>query len=203
MITFLEGTLEEAGPLRAVLNVGGVGYEVHLPVSSAARLPAIGASVRVLAYPVYREDSATLYGFTEAADREIFRLLVEKVNGVGPRLALGILSRLDASGLRHAISGGDVKALSACPGVGKKTAERLIVELRDKMGPSQSLSSVSVSGTATGQPAGPVTPEADAVAALMALGYKGPEAEKAVSRASEALKGTTATTEALVRAALR
>lgn len=190
----------EAGPIRAVLDVNGIGYEVHIPVTTAGRLPGVGEQVRLLTHPVYREDSATLYGFDQEADRQAFQLLVEKVSGVGPRLALAILSRMDASALRQVIGAGDIKSLCGCPGIGKKTAERLIIELRDKFantpGKNNALPDFQGSG-------GTSTIASDAIAALIALGYKQADAEKAIDSASSKLADPEATTEMLVRAALR
>ena len=198
MIAFLSGTLVEAGPLHAVVDVGGVGYAVHIPVTTAAQLPAIGTQTQLLTHAVYREDSAELYGFAVADDREIFRLLVEKVSGVGPRLALSLLSRMDAGALRAALASGDIKALCSCPGIGKKMAERLILELRDKLaGPVRS----GNVGGATILPTAAPSPREDALAALIALGYKAADAEKAIARAAESL-GAASSTEQLVRAAL-
>jgi len=181
--------------LRAEIDVQGVTYEAHVPATTAERLPAPGAKVRLHTCVVYREDSQTLYGFLAPEDRDFFRLLIEQVSGVGPKLALTLLSRLPRTNLEAAIRNGDVAVLAKCQGIGKKTAERLVLELRGKLGPS-------------GPVDGPLTPvvsvapqRQDAVAALLALGYKVEEAEKAVARAAGRL-GPAAATEALVRQAL-
>jgi len=198
MIVSIEGKLVESTPLMAVIETGGLGYEIHIPVTTAERLPDRGQTARLHTQAVYREDSATLYGFAEIAERDFFRLLVEKVSGVGPRIALNIMSRLSLPLLESAIASGDAALLAKCPGIGKKTAERLIIELKDKIG----------AGTAhlappAGSPASGSTSSArqDAVEALMALGYKPADADKAVRRAMETC-GQDATTEAIVRAAL-
>lgn len=201
MIVSIEGRLIEATPLIAIIDVNGLGYEVHIPVTTAERLPHHGETVKLHTLAVYREDSASLYGFTQRADRDFFRLLVEKVSGVGPRIALGIMSHLSLPLLQSAIANGDAARLSKCPGIGKKTAERLIIELRDKMG---ALSTTS--GEAPGLTAGSMhTPapsaQQDAVDALIALGYKAPDADKAIRKALEK-SGANASTEVLIRAAL-
>ncbi len=151
-------------------------------------------------YIAYREDSQTLYGFSSAEDRDFFRLLVEKVSGVGPRVALSIMSKLSLQSIRSAIAAGDVALLAKCPGIGKKTAERLVVELRDKVGIS---GSPAASGTGGGRPGAGGIPDAyhDAMMALVSLGYKAPEADKALRRAIESL-GADAATEDLIRRAL-
>ena len=195
MISSLAGTLAASSALRAEIEVQGVTYEAFVPATTAERLPAPGAKVRLHTCVVYREDSQTLYGFLTPEDRDFFRLLIEQVSGVGPKLALTLLSRLPRSNLEAAIRSGDVAVLAKCQGIGKKTAERLVLELRGKLGPS-------------GAGEGPMTPAVsaapprqDAVAALLALGYKVEEAEKAVARAALRL-GPDAATETLVRQAL-
>ncbi|WOO43523.1 Holliday junction branch migration protein RuvA [Rubellicoccus peritrichatus] len=199
MIVTISGKLIEATPLQAIIETGGIGYEVNIPVTTAERLPDIGATVRLHTLSVYREDSATLFGFAEREERDFFRLLVEKVSGVGPRIALSIMSRLSLTLLRGAIMNGDAALLSKCPGIGKKTAERLIIELRDKIGAV----SVAPTGSSSTPVTGAAAPSAqqDAIDALMALGYKPADADKAVRKAVEAA-GKNAATEELVRLAL-
>ena len=198
MIVSLRGKLIEAGVLRVVIESAGVGYEVNVPVTTAERLPKLGAEVFLLVHHVFREDGQALYGFTVAEDREFFKLLVEKVSGVGPKMALNILSRLSLPILRDAILRGDVALLSQCPGVGKKTAERLVMELKDKVGLEGSAPSV-----ATLAPAAALapTPASDALAALVALGFKPADADKGVRTALTKL-GAGATADQLVKAAL-
>ena len=198
MITSIQGTLTEAGPLRAVVELNGLSYEVNVPVTTAERLPRAGSVVRLHTLVIYREDSQTLYGFATAEDRDFFRLLIDHVTGIGPKLALSIMSRLSLPLLVGAIRAGDVTTLAKCPGIGKKTAERLIVELKGKVGGTGGSPSVSASAEAG---PGPVSPHADAVAALTALGFKVGDADEAVRRASLSL-GPGATTEALVKKAL-
>lgn len=207
MIVFLEGTLEEAGPLSAVINAHGVGYGLHIPVTTAEKLPAIGSKVRLHVHAVYREDSQTLYGFADRDERAFFQLLTEKVSGIGPKIALNMLSRLSLPMLQSAIASGDAALLAKCQGIGKKTAERVCVELRDHVAKNlgaaaQSAAadqSVSGSGTSGISSSDQVS---DAVAALMQLGYKLDIADKAVRKAVKDL-GPDANTEALVKAALR
>jgi Holliday junction DNA helicase RuvA len=198
MIVSLRGKLIEAGVLRVVIESAGVGYEVNVPVTTAERLPKLGAEVFLLIHHVFREDGQALYGFAVAEEREFFKLLVEKVSGVGPKMALNILSRLSLPILRDAIIRGDVALLSQCPGIGKKTAERLVMELKDKVGLEGSAPSV-----ATLAPAAALapTPASDALAALVALGFKPADADKGV-RTAVAKLGPGATADQLVKAAL-
>ncbi|MGA2053037.1 MAG: Holliday junction branch migration protein RuvA [Opitutales bacterium] len=199
MIVTLEGTLVESTLLHATVEVHGVGYEVNIPVTTAEKLPPPGRPVKLHTLAVYREDSQQLYGFTSRSDRDFFRLLVEKVSGIGPKTALGLLSRLSADTLKAAIANSDLKLLSDCPGIGKKTAERLVVELRDKvLRPGEIAPALPSDASAKGAPP---TAFQDTVGALIALGYKAPDADKAARRAL-ALLGPSATSEALLKKAL-
>jgi Holliday junction DNA helicase RuvA len=137
MITSITGQLVAATPLTATIEVGGFGYEVHIPVTTAERLPSLGQQAKLHTVAVYREDSQTLYGFSTEEERNFFRLLVEKVTGVGPKMALSVLSKLSLATLKGAIAAGDIGLLSKCPGIGKKTAERLVIELRDYLNPAE------------------------------------------------------------------
>ncbi|MEY2821092.1 MAG: Holliday junction branch migration protein RuvA [Opitutales bacterium] len=197
MIVSLRGRLTEAGVLRVVIEASGVGYEVNVPVSTAERLPQVGSEVFLLIHHVFREDGQALYGFAAAEERDFFRLLVEKVSGVGPKMALNIISRLPLPVLRDAIVRGDVALLSQCPGVGKKTAERLVVELKDKVGLEGPGVSVVASAVSSAAPSA----ASDAVAALIALGFKAADADKGV-RAALTKLGAGATADQLVKAAL-
>jgi Holliday junction DNA helicase RuvA len=201
MITSVSGILVSATPLAAVIETGGLGYEIHIPVTTAERLPTPGQLTKLHTLAVYREDSATLYGFATEEERDFFRLLVEKVTGVGPKMALSVLSKLSLASLKGAIVAGDVGLLAKCPGIGKKTAERLVMELRDKLNPAD-LGHVAPAAGAT--PSGGAAGEnkiRDAVLALTALGYKAADADKAVRQAWVAL-GAGASTEALIKKAL-
>jgi Holliday junction DNA helicase RuvA len=197
MIVTLEGILVECTPLRAVVEANGIGYELNIPVTTAEKLPAPGRPVKLHTLAVYREDSQSLYGFASREDRDFFRLLVEKVSGIGPKTALGLLSRLSSTTLKSAIANSDLKLLSACPGIGKKTAERLVVELRDKVFAGLA---VALPSSSTGDAQLPSAFQ-DTVGALIALGYKAPDADQAARRAL-ALLGPNATSEALVKQAL-
>src|SRR5271169_1191679 len=136
MITFLQGKLVEAIPTQVIVDVNGVGYEVLIPLSSFDKLPQPGQELKLLTQLIVREDAHILYGFASEAERDLFRLLVNSVSGIGPKTALNILSGMNAVVFRGAVANGDVKALSQISGVGKKTAERIVVELRDKVGPA-------------------------------------------------------------------
>ncbi|HEY5228902.1 MAG TPA: Holliday junction branch migration protein RuvA [Opitutaceae bacterium] len=197
MIISIEGILTESGLVRAVVEVGGFGYEVNVPVTTAERLPKVGTRVKLHTLVIYREDAQTLYGFATAEDRDFFRLMIENVTGIGPKGALSIMSRLSLPLLQGAIRSGDIGTLSKAPGIGKKTAERLVVELKGRLGAS----ALSVGSLAPSEPAGEASPHADAVAALVALGYKVGDADEAVRRAALAL-GAKATTESLIKKAL-
>lgn len=207
MIVSLQGTLVAATPLYAVVEANGLGYEVHVPITTAERLPQLGQSVKLHTVAVYREDSQALYGFASAEERDFFRLLIEHVSGVGPKMAITIMSRLALPVLRAAILDGDVGLLSKCHGIGRKTAERLVVELKDKLGgvPAGAAGALSVAkGAGAAAGAGEDSPGSrmrDAVAALTTLGYKLPDAEKTIRRVAAAL-GAEATTEEMIRKAL-
>lgn len=198
MITFLHGRLVETLPTQATVDVNGVGYEVLIPLSSYDKLPPPGGAVRLLTHLSIREDAHVLYGFVTAAERDLFRLLINTVSGIGPKIALNILSGMNPTAFRGAVAKGDVKALSQISGVGKKTAERIVVELKDKIGV------VGAWEAASAQRA--LSPEDqkvnDAVLALIALGFKQAEAHDAVRRGLAVL-GAEATVEDLVRACLK
>ena len=198
MITFLHGKLVDALPTQVTVDVQGVGYEVLIPLSSFDKLPAPGSEVKLLTQLIIREDAHTLYGFTSAPERELFRLLINSVSGIGPKTALNILSGMNPVAFRGAVAKGDVKALSQISGVGKKTAERIVVELRDKIGAAGAWEATSAARTlsAADQRVN------DAVLALMALGFKQAEAHDSV-RAAQAMLGESASVEELVRASLK
>lgn len=199
MITSIQGTLTASTPLHAIVELNGFGYEVNVPVTTAEKLPAPGATVKLHTLVIYREDAQTLYGFLTPAERDFFRLMIENVTGVGPKMALTIMSRLSLPSLESAIRMGDIATLAKCPGIGKKTAERLIVELKAKVGGSELGASAVGGAEAGGAPGG--STHRDAVSALIALGYKAADADQAVRRSALAL-GPEATTEALIKKAL-
>jgi len=198
MITFLQGKLVEALPTQVVVDVNGVGYEVLIPLSSFDKIPAPGQPVKLLTQLIVREDAHILYGFATVVERDLFRLLINNVSGIGPKTALNILSGMNAVVFRGAVANGDVKSLSQISGVGKKTAERIVVELRDKIGAAGALEAASAKHA--------LSPDDqktnDATLALMALGFKQIEAHDAV-RAAQTMLGTSATVEQLVRACLK
>lgn len=198
MIAFLEGTLAEALPTQIVVNVHGVGYQVMIPLSSFERLPDIGAPVKILTHLAVREDAHVLYGFSSAGERDLFRLLLNHVTGVGPKIALAILSGLPVELFKAAVVAGDIAAISKISGVGKKTAERIVLELKDKVGVAAEWEASS----ARNAPSESDTRVHDAVLALISLGYKQVEAHKAVKRAID-LAGSTPPADELVRQALK
>ena len=198
MITFLQGKLVEALPTQVVVDVNGIGYEVLIPLSSFDKLPPPGGEIKLLTQLVIREDAHTLYGFVSVAERDLFRLLINSVSGIGPKTALNILSGMNAVTFRGAVASSDVKSLSQISGVGKKTAERIVVELRDKVGAAGAWEAASAKNS--------LSPDDqkinDAVLALMALGFKQIDAHDTV-RAAQAMLGAKATVEDLVRACLK
>jgi Holliday junction DNA helicase RuvA len=196
MITFLQGILVEKEPDRAVINVGGVGYEVLIPLSSYDRLPMAESPVKLLTYHHVREDAQILYGFATEAERDMFNRLLS-VSGVGPKLALTALSGLSVRELKVSIVGADIKRLSGISGIGKKTAERLVVELKDKFSAGEALEATA--GVDEAMP-GEVRLR-DTVMALISLGYKQVEALKLARAAAEKL-GPDAPVEDLIRRSL-
>ncbi len=197
MITFLKGKLEDALPTKVVVEVNGVGYELLIPLSSFEKLPGLGKAVMLKTQLVVREDSQTLYGFATEDERDMFKM-IQSVSGIGPRLALNVLSGMAVDSFKLAVGTGDVKRLSSINGIGKKTAERMVLELKDKVD--------HLHGdlpTALGQVPGDLDKSiSDTVAALEALGSKSVEAQKA-AQAAKAMLGDQASVEELVRAALK
>ena len=173
MIGFLRGVLLQKSPQEVLLDVGGVGYRVLVPISTFCRLGDQGAHSQLLIHTHVREDQLTLYGFATPAELELFEKLIG-VSGVGPKVALGVLSGIEADDLVHAIRANDVARLTRVPGVGKKTAERLILELKDKIS--------SLRG-ATAEPVAPSPNRTDLLSALANLGYSSTEAERAATEA--------------------
>ena len=198
MITFLDGTLASSLPTQAVVDVRGVGYEVFIPLSSYDRLPAPGQQVRILTHLHVREDAQILYGFMTSAERDLFRLLVNSVSGIGPKLGLAVLSGMSVSNFKAAVVNGDVASLSKISGLGKKTAERIVLELKDKVGVAAAWEAASAEHAPT-----PEESQAnEAVLALIALGYKQVDAHKTVRDLQEKERGITSAEE-LVRLALK
>lgn len=199
MITFLEGTLVETLPMQIVVAVHGVGYQVSIPLSSFDKLPAVGAQIKILTHLQVREDAHILFGFMTVAERDLFRLLINNVSGIGPKTALDILSGISISQFKSAVIAGDAGLLSKTKGIGKKTAERIIVELKDKVGIAAAWEAASESHA----PSAEETLVNDAVLALIALGYKQVDAHKAVKQMFDKGDKSKHTTEELVRQALK
>lgn len=200
MIGRLHGTLLEKHPPWIVIDVNGVGYEIETSMTTLVSLPELGKTVRLYTHLSVRDDAHLLYGFDRDEERQLFRALI-KVNGVGPKLALAILSGMDSDAFVNCVMEGDSKALTKLPGVGKKTAERLIVEMRDRFPHWQQrhdlLRDPSAQDSSLDGRARAADPQADAEAALISLGYKPTEASKMLSGLGEDLS-----TEALIKAAL-
>ena len=191
MIGQISGTLVYKHPPQLLVDVGGVAYELEAPMTAFYELPETGEKVSLFTHLVIRDDAHLLFGFSDLRQRDVFRVLL-KISGVGPRVALALLSGLTAEELTACVAAGDIAQLTRVPGIGRKTAERLVIELRDRLeavaGPGSDASGVSL------------TPQQDAVSALMALGYRENEANRAV-RAVE-VDGTPAV-ETLIREALK
>lgn len=196
MIGYLRGKLAAKQPPQLVMDVGGVGYELDAPMSTFYNLPAVGSELSLFTHLVVREDAHILFGFGSERERRMFRELL-KVSGVGPKLALGLLSGISVDSFLMCIEAGDADTLVKVPGVGRKTAERLIVELRDRAKAFGELS-FAVTGAASGG-AGPNGAQAEAFTALVALGYKPAEVTKLLSTVDTSVT----TTEELIRHALK
>ena len=201
MIGQIRGTLIARQAPEILVDVGGIGYEIQVPMTTLYQLPELGQPVTLLTHFVVREDAQQLFGFAESADRRLFRELI-KVSGVGPRLALTLLSGMDAADFARCLQRDDVAALVALPGVGRKTAERLLVEMRDKAGDwLDELSPESAAQAETGKVGTQSHDQrAEAEQALVALGYKLTEAAKLIA-AADAPPETPS--EELIRLALR
>jgi len=198
MITFLRGKLIEALPTQAIVDVNGVGYEVLIPLSSFNKLPPPGQDVHLLTHLAVREDAHVLYGFSSAAERDLFRLLMNNVSGIGPKIALNVLSGMSVTAFRGAVAAADVKGLSRISGLGRKTAERIVVELKDKIGAAGAWEAASERhGLSSAD-----QKVNDAVLALIALGIKQADAHGSVRQAMAVL-GEEAALEEIVRACLR
>ncbi len=176
MITFLHGRLAHALPTQATIDVNGIGYEVFIPLSSYDKLPGVGERIDILTHLHVREDAQILYGFMSSSERDLFRLLVNHVSGIGPKLALAVLSGMSVNNFKTAVVNNDVASLSKISGVGKKTAERMVLELKDKLGVVAAWEAASAAHAPT-----PEQEQAnEAVLALIALGYKQVDAHKSV-----------------------
>ena len=203
MIAQLTGTIVEKLPPEIVLDVGGVGYEIQLPMTSFYQLPDINEQVTLFTHFVVREDAQLLFGFIDRLERTLFRVLI-KANGVGPKLACTILSGMSANQFVSAVMHEDITALVKMPGVGKKTAERLVVELKDRLNDLDALPTLSIHKPVgdAGNPvmlAPKVSAVEEAVSALIALGYKRNQAETTVKKVAT----EDATSEKLIRDSLK
>ncbi len=193
MISFLDGELVEALPTQVVVLVQGIGYLVQIPLSSFDQLPKPGSRVRLLTHLVVREDAHLLFGFVTPEEKDLFRLLVQHVTGVGPKLALAVLSGMSVKQFKTAVINGDVTSLASISGLGRKTAERIILELKDKVGVTAAWQIAATGGDEQQARMN------DAVLALISLGFKQVEAQKVVR---EVLPDSS-DTEEVVRRALK
>ena len=190
MIGSLRGRIAAKRPPQLTVEVGGLGYELEAPMSTFFHLPAIGEEVRLLTHLVVREDAHVLYGFATEEERRLFRSLI-RVSGVGPKIALALLSGISVTAFAQCVRNEDITALTRVPGVGRKTAERLIVEMRDRLTPPHAAGATAAGPAAT-------TPEGEAYGALVALGYRPAEADRLL----KAVGPGTHSTEELIRRAL-
>ncbi len=196
MIGRLRGEIIAKRPPHLVVEVGGIGYELEAPMTTFYSLPALGESITLFTHLQVREDAHVLYGFADEAARGLFRALL-KISGVGAKMALAILSGMDSEAFARCVRAGDTTALIRLPGVGRKTAERLLIEMRDRLdGKAVAVSPLSASNAAPEAPADPVD---DAVRALIALGYKAQEASRMVHRVESGNRSS----EEIIRLALK
>ncbi|MGL1933030.1 MAG: Holliday junction branch migration protein RuvA [Desulfotalea sp.] len=200
MIAFIKGELLFKSTDRVVVDVAGVGYEIFLSTDALARIASEGEPIALYIHTSVREDAITLFGFLEAQEKELF-LTLKTVSGIGPKLGLGILSGMPIDELSNAIASSDIKRLVTLPGVGKKTAERICVELKDKVGSVVVANSTSGGSSAIDLAAGAAF--ADALSALCNLGYADPVAREALARVKNNLGDQDATVEYLIREGLK
>jgi Holliday junction DNA helicase RuvA len=191
MIGSLRGRIFAKAPPQLSVEVGGVGYELEAPMSTFFHLPALGAEVHLLTHLVVREDAHVLYGFGTEAERRLFRSLI-KVSGVGPKIALALLSGISVADFSVCVQNEDIGALTRVPGIGRKTAERLIVEMRDRLAAPEATPGATAAGA-------PASAEVEAYDALVALGYRPAEATRLLKAAAPG----THSTEELIRRALQ
>ncbi len=184
MYAYIKGTLEETAEDAVVVEAGGIGYNIRVSTATAELLPGVGNEVKIYTYTLVREDAFSLFGFLTRDDLEIFKKLIA-VNGIGPKGGLAILSVMSADALRFAVMAGDAKAIAKAPGIGAKTAERVILELRDKISLEDTLKGLGDSGGAAGTNAGAGGDnlmKREAIEALVALGYSASDATAAVKK---------------------
>lgn len=198
MYDYLNGQVTEKTATTVILEVAGVGYYLQIPLSTSEALPALGQSVKLLVHFVVREDAHMLYGFKTQEERQLFRSFLS-VNGIGPKLALTVLSGIPMETLKRAIVRGELETLTGISGIGKKTAERIIVELREKM----VLQAQPEPGLTVPGAAGQTALIEDSVEALIALGYRKPNARAAIEKAMKTVKAGQMTVEELIRTSLK
>ncbi len=194
MIGFLHGRVAAKSPPSVTIDVGGVGYELEAPMSTFLQLPAVGQEVRLITHLSVREDAHVLYGFATEEERRLFRGLL-KVSGVGPKIALGVLSGMSVQTFERCVVAEDVALLTKVPGVGRKTAERLVIEMRDRIGQKQLATGGVLNGEASAQ--------GEAFDALVALGYKPAEATRLLKAVGQGTDKGPHSTEELIRRALQ
>lgn len=202
MYAYIKGTLAEAAEDAVVVEAGGIGYNIRVSTSTAALLPGVGNEVKIYTYTLVREDAFALFGFLTRDDLEIFKKLIA-VNGIGPKGGLAILSVMSADDLRFAVMAGDAKAISKAPGIGAKTAERVILELRDKISLEDTLKGLGEPvnvAAATGAQGGDNLMKREAIEALVALGYSASDATAAVKKVDIT---EDATSETILKLALK
>lgn len=196
MIGRLRGTIVYKKPPELMLDVNGIGYELQASMTTFGELPAVDAETTLFTHFVVREDAQTLYAFSSEAERSLFRLLL-KVNGVGPKMALAIVSGMNVNEFQQCVQAGDVTGLTKLPGVGKKTAERLIIEMRDRIPTMETSSEMPTTSTPAAQ--SPALLEEEAANALIALGYKPVQASRMVAGKGQ----MSSDVEEIIRAALK
>ncbi|RGO28069.1 Holliday junction branch migration protein RuvA [Dorea sp. OM02-2LB] len=201
MISYIKGELAGVTEEKAIIEAGGIGYGIYMPGKDLAQLPGIGEQLKVHTYLNVREDAMQLFGFLTGDELEVFRLLIT-VNGIGPKGGLGILSALSADELRFAVMAGDVKAITAAPGIGKKTAERLILDLKDKLKMEDILERQPEEADLRSGTVGNDV-QTEAVEALVSLGYGSAESLRAVREAVKENQETELGAEALLKIALK
>ncbi|MBD5508403.1 MAG: Holliday junction branch migration protein RuvA [Lachnospiraceae bacterium] len=203
MYAYIKGTLEEITEDAVIVETGGIGYNIKVSGTTVDLLPGIGSEVKIYTYTLVREDAFSLYGFLTRDDLEIFKKLIT-VSGIGPKGGLAILSVMSADALRFAVMAADAKAIAKAPGIGAKTAERVILDLRDKISLEDTLRGIGSPADAAGQAAasgsGDNLMKREAIEALVALGYSASDATAAVKRVEV---GEDATSESILKLALK
>lgn len=201
MYAYIKGTLTEMTEDAVVVEAGGIGYNIKVSTTTADLLPGVGSEVKIYTYTLVREDAFSLYGFLTRDDLDIFKKLIT-VSGIGPKGGLAILSVMSADALRFAVAAGDAKAIAKAPGIGAKTAERVILDLRDKISIEDTLRSVGAAGNGAGSDTGTADNmmKREAIEALVALGYSASDATAAVKKVDV---GEDATSESILKMALK